>query len=411
MSEFGFVKIPPSVPENSRKTSIIGIGESDYFKDYQAQREKKDGWQPATQEELAKLAFERALADSGLSKKDIDGLALSFTYGAPDPDTFAKELGLSPRKSWINGHIMAGPLPAACGEIIAGNNDIIALVYGVTPKTARRVFGGTATYASGQGGPTTYYYYHPWGWSSQAAHWALMTTYYQNLYGVSEAELGAVPIQIREHACANSNAVMQTPLSEEQYLNSRYIVRPLRLYDMCLVNDGAVCLIISRAELAREITRSSNNAPVDIVGWGESYIKNNKLDVMIKQNLRPIMQDAAAQVFAMSGLTIDDVDHFEAYDASSFHLVTQVEGYGFTAPGTGYQFCRDGQLTLGGRIPTNTAGGNMSGSYLHGWSQVAEVVRQLRHQAGDCQIKDAQVSLLALTQTDATHPILFERGV
>ena len=410
MSEYGYVKMPASVAENSRKTSIVGVGESDYFNDYQAQREKREGWQPKTQEELVKLAFDRALADSGLSTEDIDGLALSFTYGAPDPDDFAKELGISPRRSWLNGHIMAGPLPAAAGEILAGKHDVIALVYGVTPRSARRVFGGSSTHEPGQAGPSSYYYYHPWGFSSQAAHWALMATYYQNAHGATEADIGSGPIQVRKHASANPNAVMQTPLTMEQYLASRYIVRPLHLYDLCMVNDGAICLIISRADLAREITRSTENVPVDIAGWGESYVKRDKMDMLIRQRLRPVMQDAASQMFSMSGLTLDNVDHFEGYDAASFHLINQIEGYGFTAPGTGLEFCKDGQMTFGGRIPTNTGGGNMSGSYMHGWSQVVEVVRQLRHQAGPRQVEGAQVSLSTLTQTDASHPILFQRG-
>lgn len=406
MSEYGYVKMPPATPENSRKASIIGIGETDYGKDYQAMRERKEGWKPLTRDELIKLAFDRALKDSGLEAKDIDGLAVSATFDPPDPDALAGHLGLAPRRAWKNGHIMAGPLPAVCGEIISGSHDIVAMVFCVTPRTARRVFGGAATHEPGQGGPSSYYYYHPWGWSSQAAHWAMIATYYQNQYGASEEDIGAVPIQIREHASANPNAVMQEPLSLEQYLKSRYIVRPLRLFDICLVNDGAVCLIVSRADLARGLA----NPPVDIAGWGESYVKRDKLDVMVRQRLRPVIQDAASQVFAMAGLSLDQVNHFEGYDPGSIHLINQVEGYGFTDPGTGLAFCKAGQMTLGGRIPTNTSGGNMSDSYMQGWSQIAEVVRQLRHQAGPRQIEGAEVSLSALTQSDATHPILFQRG-
>ncbi len=406
MSEYGFVKMPPSVPEQSRKASIVGIGETDYFSDYQAERQRSEGWEPPTQENLAQLAFERALADSGLNAKDIDGLALSFTYGAPDPDKFAKQLGLSPRKSWLNGHIMAGPLPAACGEITSGEHDIIALVYGVTPRSAGRLFGGSSTHVPGQGGPSSYFYYHPWGFSSQAAHWAMMATYYQNTYNASEADIGSVAVQIRQHAMADPNAVMQKALDIEGYLASRYIVRPLHLFDMCMVNDGAVCLILSRADLAQELAHT----PVDVAGWGESYVKSSKLDIMVRQRLRPIMQDAVSQAFAMSGLNIGDVQHFEGYDASSIHLINQIEGYGFTEAGTGLEFCKAGQLSNGGRVPTNTSGGNMSGSYMHGWSQIAEVVKQLRHEAGPRQIEGIEVSLSALTQTDAAHPILFQRG-
>ena len=406
MSEYGYVKMPPSTPENSRKTSIVGIGETDYFRDYQAARERREGWKPLSRDQLIKLAFDRALADSGLEAKAVDGLAVSATFDPPDPNELAGQLGLSPRRAWRNGHIMAGPLPAVCGEILSGNHDVIAMVFCVTPRTARRVFGGAATHEPGQAGPSSYYYYHPWGFSSQAAHWALIATHYQNVYGATEEDIGAVPIQVRRHASANPNAIMQKPLTMDQYLSSRYIVRPLHLFDICLHNDGAVCLIVSRTDMARDLP----NVPVDVAGWGESYVKQDKMDMMVRQRLRPIMQDAAAQVFSMAGLGLEDVDHFEGYDAGSIHLINQVEGFGFADPGTGLDFCKDGQMTFGGRIPTNTSGGNMSESYMQGWSQVVEVVRQLRHQAGPRQVENAQVSLSALTQSDATHPILFQRG-
>jgi acetyl-CoA acetyltransferase len=83
---------------------------------------------------------------------------------------------------------------------------------------------------------------------------------------------------------------------------------------------------------------------------------------------------------------------------------------GFTEPGTGLAFCQDGQMTIGGRIPTNTAGGNLSGSYMQGWSQVAEAVRQLRHQAGRFQVPGLQVSMTNLAQTDQSHPLVLTRG-
>jgi acetyl-CoA acetyltransferase len=111
----------------------------------------------------------------------------------------------------------------------------------------------------------------------------------------------------------------------------------------------------------------------------------------------------------MAGVTLADIQHFEGYDASTFHLVNHIEGYGFTPPGTGLAFCRDGQMTVGGRIPTNTEGGNLSNAYMQGWSQVAETVRQLRGEAR-IQVPDARVAMTVLSQTDQSHPIVYVRG-
>ncbi len=405
MAEYGYVKMPPSVPEQSRKASVVGIGESDYLKDYRAERERAEGWEPPTAESLCKTAFDRAMADSGLKPTDIDGLALSYTYGGPEPEEMAPLLGIKPRKGWINGHIMAGPLPAVCGEIASGEVDTVAMIFCVASRSAGRQFGGT-TFLSGMGGPSSYYYYHPWGWSSQAAHWALMATYYMNKYGKREEDLGEVAMQVRKHASLNPEAIMQKPYTIEEYMASRYIVRPLHLLDICLVNDGAVCLIVRRADMARDMAKT----PVDVAGWGESYVTKDKIRTMIEDRLKPQMQDAGAQALGMAGLSVDDIGHFEGYDPGSMHLINQVEGYGFTETGTGIDFCKDGQMTFGGRLPTNTSGGNMSHSYMQGWSQVAEAVRQLRHEAGPRQVEGVQASMSSLVQTDAAHPIVFTRG-
>ncbi|MCX7864634.1 MAG: thiolase family protein, partial [Novosphingobium sp.] len=337
--------------------------------------------------------------------EEIDGLAMSYTYGGPHPHDMAKSLGISPKKAWINGHIMAGPLPAAAGEILKGENRIIALIFCVASRSTGRKFGGM-TFAGGMGGPASYYYFHPWGWSSQAAHWALMATRYFNRFGKGEEELGLVAQTVRKHAAMNPNAIMQQPFTIEDYMASRYIVKPLHLLDICLVNDGAVCLIISEAARARDCAGPA----VDIAGWGEAYVRNNKMRTMIEDRLRPQMQEAGSQAFAMAGLSIDDVGHLEGYDAGSIHLVNHVEGFGFCKVGEGLDFCADGQMTLGGRIPTNTAGGNLSHAYMQGWSQCVEAVRQLRQECGARQIRGLEVSLTCLTQTDASHPILFQKG-
>lgn len=397
--------MPPADRALTRKAAIVGIGETDYGADYKAQRARAEGYEAPTVESLAIRAFERALADSGLKRSDVDGLTGSFTYGGPPPEELAQMLGLAPRYCKANGNIMAGPLPVVCAAIAAGEADCVAMVYGVASRSIGRVFGGTGP-GSLQGGPSSYYYYHPWGWSSQAAHWALIAQHYMARYRVSEEDLGAVAQQVRRHAARNPAAVMQKPFTSEEYLAARYIVRPLRLLDICLVNDGAVCLIVRRADMARDMP----HVPVDVAGWGEAKVKHSKLDQMVRQQLRPQMAEAGTQAFAMAGMELAQIGHFEGYDASSFHLVNQIEGYGFVGQGEGIRFCQAGGMELGGRLPTNTEGGNLSASYMHGWSQVAETVRQLRGEAGPRQVAGLHYAMTSLAQTDQAHPILFARG-
>jgi acetyl-CoA acetyltransferase len=399
------VRVPASSREMSRKVAIVGVGETDYHLDYKAERRRAPDYERPTPEGLAETAFARALTDSGLNRTDIDGLSVSFTYGGPEPASLAQTLGLKPRYLIANGNIMAGPLPIVCADIVAGKADTVAMVYAVASRAIGRQYGGK-TYTSDPRSPSSYYYYHPWGWSSQAAHWAMMFSHYQAMFGVTEEDLGAVAIQVRRNAMANSNAVMRAPMSLADYMSSRYIVRPLHLFDLCLVNDGAVCLIVRRADHASDLP----HAPVLLGGWGESTIRGNKMHLMVRERLRPQMQAAGAQALEMAGLELSDVEHFEGYDPSSIHLINQVEGYGFAERGTGLHFCKEGHMAIGGSLPTNTGGGNLSGSYMHGWSQIAEVTRQLRHEAGERQVRGVHVSMSSLVQTDQAHPLVFVRG-
>ena len=397
--------MPPPSRELSRKAAIVGLGETDYHLDYKAERAKAPGYEGPTVESLSLKAFERALADAGLTRDDIDGLAVSFTFGGPEPTEMAHLLGIKPDYCIANGNIMAGPLPVVCADIAAGKADTVAMVFCVASRSIGRQFGGSDEF-SGEGVPSSYYYYHPWGWSSQAAHWALMFSHYQATYGVTEEDLGSVAMQLRRNAMANPNAVMQKPMSLEDYMASRYIVRPLHLFDICLVNDGAVCLIVRRADLAKDMAHK----PVLVAGWGESRIKHSKMDMMVRQRLRPQFQEAGKQALEMADVSLSDIQHFEGYDASTMHLINHIEGHGFVEPGAGLDFCKAGEMAVGGKLPTNTWGGNVSGSYMQGWAHIAEIVRQLRHEAGPRQIEGVEVSMSSLAQTDQVHPLIFVRG-
>jgi len=399
-------RMPPSSRDLSRKAAIVGVGDTDFHQDYKAARAKAPGYELPTPESLASTAFERALADSGLRREDIDGLSVSFIYGGPNAASMAQVLGLTPRHLINNYGLLAGPLPGVCADIAAGKCDTVAMVYSAASRAIGRQYGGESYGGEGGGAPSSYYYHQPWGWTSQAAHWALIWRYYQATFGAVEEDLGSVAVQLRKNALTNPNAVMQTPLSIQDYLQSRYIVRPLHLFDMCLVNDGAVCLIVRRADKARDLPHK----PVLVAGWGEGKVKGGKMDQMVRQRLRPQMQHAGGQAFEMAGVSLSNIQHFEAYDASTMHLIDQVEGYGFVEPGQGLEFCKSGEMAVGGALPVNTSGGMLSEAYMHGWSHVAEITRQMRGEAGARQIPGLEHSMFSLAQTDEAHPIIFERG-
>jgi acetyl-CoA acetyltransferase len=192
----------------------------------------------------------------------------------------------------------------------------------------------------------------------------------------------------------------------EDYLRSRYVVRPLRLLDLCLVSDAGICLILRRSDLIG----ATAHDPVYVAGWGDAAVHDSKLRYLVEDRLRPQFEEAIESALGMAGLTHADIDFFEGYDTASFHLINQLEGYGLTPVGRGLRAWTEGAMELNGELPVNTSGGMLSEVYAHGWSQAVETVRQLRHEGGARQVADARVGLASVATTDSVHPLLLVRG-
>jgi acetyl-CoA acetyltransferase len=369
------------------KVAIVGVGETDYGADYRGAR--TDSYT------LGLRAFQRALADSGLRKEDIDGLGASQL----NVDRVRELTGIVP--VWTG----AGTIEAAVEAICTGQCDTVALVYGLAQRSMGVVYGGTTV------NPNTtlvhYTYYHPWGFSSQGAHWAMIFQRHQNLYGSTEEQLGAVAVAFRKHALLNPNAVMHArPITLEDYLNARYICRPLRLFDYCLVNDGGVALILRRADMAKDLP----HAPVLVSGFASVSPGPDSAQMRwVVKELQPNLEVAAERSLGMAGMTIKDIQTFQAYDASTVNLPIFLEGFGFCKRGEGLDFCQEGRIELGGALPCNTSGGMLSESYMQSWNHFAEITRQLRHEAGVRQVPGVQTAMFGFFM-DIARTLVFRRG-
>src|ERR1700741_5152715 len=218
--------------------AIVGVGETDYGADYRGAGGKAMAKGEARYDAytLASRALKRALDDAGLKKDDIDGLCVG---GPLSGERASEQWGLNPR--WSGG--------GDAGECII---EATLAIYG-----GARVTGGAIT---------SYFYYAPWGMTSQGALYALFFQRHKLLYGTTDEQLGAVAVAFRKHACMNPNAVMQKPLTIEDYMKAPYVAEPLRLNDYCLINDGGVAIIVRRADLARDLKQR----PVMVSGFGWS---------------------------------------------------------------------------------------------------------------------------------------------
>jgi acetyl-CoA acetyltransferase len=361
-----------------RSTAIIGIGHTDWRADWRLAR---GGAAETDSYGYAARAFRNALADAGITRRDIDGLIAGPTTAY---ERTGEILGLDVR--WGGQGDAAQAMMHACLAIEAGMAKVIALVYGNNQRSGGTQYGGPQ--AMGGANFLSYVYHAPWGFTSQGALYAMMFRRYQHVRGFSEADLGQVAAAERAWAALNPAAIMQKHLTLEDYLAAEYVCEPLRLLDYCMVNDGGVALIVAEAEWAQRIA----SKPVYIRGLGRSELNRRAttLEMRLTDFYLPAQQAAAAASYADAGLGPEDIDVLQVYDSFSVHVPLALEGYGYCPVGEAACFLRDAGVGPGSRLPTNTSGGHLSESYMQGWNHQIECVRQLRCEAGTRQVANCR---------------------
>ena len=375
----------PDPRQLTDKIAVIGVGNTKY------------GNFPETDDYgLAAQAFQHAVADCGIDKNQIDGLLVSrIPYYA----RMGEILGLNPR--WTitlpgHGRMSGMGIIEASIAIATGQCDYAVLLYANIGRSRRVNYGGDES-------PGTW---DPWGFTSPGAAHAMAFRRHMELYGTTTRQLAEVSVAIRHHASLNPDAVMRTPISIDDHESSRHIAAPLRLLDYCLINDGAVCLILTSAERARDFAKP----PVLIAGWGArdtfspSSIANFDLDFWY-----PAIRDTGQQAYRMAGVGHADIDALMCYDNFSPTVLFSLEGLGFCPQGESGRFVENGALRRGGRLPVNTDGGHLSNSYMQGWALNVEAVRQLRGECGARQIADCEV-VQYVQSTPCTRSIIYRRG-
>jgi acetyl-CoA acetyltransferase len=241
-------------------------------------------------------------------------------------------------------------------------------------------------------------YMAPFGLMVPAQFVALTFRRHMHVYGTPAEALGHVAVTFREHAQRNPAALMHgIPLDLEMHAKARRIVEPFGLYDCCLETDGGGALIVTSRERAADLRQK----PVRIVaaaqasgpqwGLGPSGSHNMPVDDYHTTNSRAL----AKALFGMAGMTPDDLDVAQIYDAFSGLLIMALEDFGICPPGGAASFVMNGELSWNrkGKLPTNTAGGLLSEGYLQGLNLVLEGVRQMRG-TSTAQVDGAETCLV-----------------
>jgi acetyl-CoA acetyltransferase len=357
------------------KIAIVGVGASP--------QGKIEG---STSLSLAIAAFKRALDDCGLDKSKIDGLLTMPGTTAPEGSLnylrLGEALGIDPAYtgSMTMGGGTAGALvQMAALAVNAGMANYVACVFGDAARTG----GSRFNRASGWGDS-----WGIWGMFAAAANSAVAASRHMALYGTTSRHLAEVAVACRRHASMNPDAVMRSPITIDDHQKSRWVVEPLHLLDCCLISDGGVCIIVTTPERAKDLKKK----PVLISGMGQAYTTQN----LEREDwwYVPHQKEALSRAFAMAGLTPKDVDVAQLYDNFTISVLLWLEHAGFCGVGEAGSFVEGGRIQLGGALPVNTAGGNLSESYMEGWLHIVEGVRQMRGECDQRQVKGAEVCLV-----------------
>lgn len=337
--------------------------------------------------ELRREALELALADAGLGRSSIDGYIGTSSEAFED----LRHLGLAPRFAYTmqsGGATAIWSIINAIGAILTGQATTVACVYGAAPT------GGRMRLADGStGGFGSYAYGYPamYGMVGAAASHALHARRHMHRYGTTSEHLGAVAVAQREHAARRPDALgFGQPITLADHHASRMIVDPFRLLDCCRDTDGGVVVIVTSAARARDLA----SPPTVVLGVGTGHnIRNWWTGDAF--DLHDDIAPAAATAFGQAGVQVGDVDVAALYDPFTISVIMQLEAYGFCGPGEGGPFVAGGATRLGGAIPTNTGGGQLSGFYATGFTAVVEAVRQIRGRADATQVAGAEVALVS----------------
>jgi acetyl-CoA acetyltransferase len=250
-----------------------------------------------------------------------------------------------------------------------------------------------------------YSWYMPSGLLTPASWVAMFHRRYMHKFGTTAEQLGRVAISIRDFAVTNPRAFFyQRPLSMQEYLDSKWIVEPFRLYDCCQESDGAACCIVTTPERARDLKQK----PALIRGVAQGSGKDQEaMTSFYREDIGaiPEMDLVARQVWEISGLSPGDVDAAIIYDAFTAIVLWQLESFGFCKPGEAQEFAAAGGIARGGRLPTNTNGGQLSEAFIHGMNNNLEAVRQIRG-SSTSQVPGCELVLLAGANTDPTGAVI-----
>jgi acetyl-CoA acetyltransferase len=359
-----------------RKVAIVGAALSDCG--------RVDAKSPF---ELHYQAASRALADAGLGKGDVDGFA-STGIGLLAPVEVAEYLGLRP--TWVDGTGVGGAawefmVEHATAAIAQGHAEVVVLAYGSTARADLKARRRSANLSFGSRGPVQFD--TPFG-HTLIAKYAMAARRHMHEFGTTIEQLAEIAVSTRHNASRNPDAFYRHPITIDDVLIAPMIADPLTRLHCCMRSDGGGAVVLTSAERARDLAQ----APVWVLGTGEA-VSHTTMSEWADFTESPAVQ-SGKRAFERAGLTPDDVDICQLYDAFTPMVLLSYEALGFCKKGEGGPFVESGVMRLDGSLPTNTDGGGLSACHpgMRGIFLLVEAARQLRGECGARQVPGARVA-------------------
>ena len=336
-----------------------------------------------TELSMVDVAAREALSEAGLTLRDVDGLFVNY-MGEEGTVQVGEYLGIQPRyadSTDLGGAAFEGFVHHAMAAIATGQCEVALVAY----ASRQRSKGRRTVPATPFGGQLE----SPYGLPLPIGRYAMIAARHMYQYGTTAEQLAEIAVAARQWAQRNPKAWIRDPLSVEDVLASDLLCDPLHKLDCCLITDGGGALVITTRERARDARKT----PVRVLGAGESHTHwhiTQRDDITVTPGVR-----SGRAAFEMAGITPADVDVLEPYDSFTITVLLALEDLGFCAKGEGGAFVQGGRLAPGGSLPAMTMGGGLS--YCHpgalGLLLLVEAVRQVRGEAGERQVPDAEIAV------------------
>jgi acetyl-CoA acetyltransferase len=330
-------------------------------------------------------AARNAVADAGLTMKDIDGIA---TVSAPGPVQVAHALGIYP--DWVDGTGIGGTsfllhVRHAAAAIRAGYASTILITHGESGRS--RV--GAPPYRMDFSSPVGQFEV-PYGTLGPTTTFTIPLLRYMKDYGLTHEQLAYVAVAQRQWAAKNPRAMFRDIITVDDVLASRLVAYPFHLLECCLVTDGGGALVVTSAERAADFPKP----PVHVLGTGEAS-ETPMISQMVDFTESRMFRQAGRKAFAEAGITTADVNHLMIYDAFAHVPIYGLEALGFVGKGEAGPFIADGNTEPGGVLPLNTNGGGLSYTHtgMYGMFAIQEGVRQVRGEAA-AQVDNPDISVI-----------------